>query len=1046
MSAKLSSKNFYGGNLMVKCFVALVIFFCSVGNLFAQTETKVTINVDKVLIRTALERLQKETKVHFVYDEENIDQDKRVSLSYTQAPLKIVLEDFCKQTSLRYEVKRNLILILPGKADRNVNRQSFLMKGVVTDEDGESIIGATVMIGGTSKGTVTDINGQYTLEVQSGDLVSFTFVGMTDKVIKAQVNKKMVNVQLESNATALADVVITGYQTLSKERATGSFDKVDSSVLSSRPTADLSTALQGLVAGMQATEKEDGSIDFLIRGSSSLYADKKPLLVVDGFPIQGDFSSINPNDVESVTVLKDAAAASIWGARSANGVIVVTTKKGKKDKVQVDVQAFVRIGTNPDLEYIMNQADSRTMVDYEMRAFENNWKMAAWEYAPIFSKIQNSLTLAQELYYANKYQGLSKEEMEQGLERLRNTSNRQQLKDYLMQTQLLQQYNVSISGGTERMSNYMSLMYEKNDESTIKRGYEKFMINYNNSYKVTKWLTANLITTLQRKDQETSGVTIGEFSNLSPYEMLLNEDGSYATNLNVYNRAELEKLPLEKLPYSDWSYNMLREVRGREYKTTNTMYRVQLGLNAQIIKGLNYDMRVQYESTSSEYKNYDSEDTFYARNLVNSYTEYNNETQEVGVSRIPKGGVLRSGKTEYSKHECSESIYASIDREALTKIISNLFTNAIKYSETYIHVRLWMEDTCWFLSVCNDGNVIPMEMREEIFKPFIQYKDGFSRKVSGTGIGLALARSLAELHEGNLIMDDSQKQNCFILSLPVKHEHTIAISKSEIKLKEDPKEEDPGQLQQKPRYTVLIVEDNVEMLAFVVRQLSPVYQILTATNGVEALKVLEGHTVNLIVSDIMMPEMDGLELCDRIKSDLDYSHIPIVLLTAKTTLQSKIDGLKSGADAYIEKPFSVEYLKVSVANLLSNHEKLHAAFAHSPFIQTNSMAMTKADETFLKTLNEVIVANMQNPDFCLDDMASLLNMSRSSLNRKIKGVLDMTPNDYIRLERLKKAAQLLREGECKVNEVCYMVGFNTPSYFTKCFQKQFGILPKDFVK
>lgn len=424
MSAKLSSKNFYGGNLMVKCFVALVIFFCSVGNLFAQTETKVTINVDKVLIRTALERLQKETKVHFVYDEENIDQDKRVSLSYTQAPLKIVLEDFCKQTSLRYEVKRNLILILPGKADRNVNRQSFLMKGVVTDEDGESIIGATVMIGGTSKGTVTDINGQYTLEVQSGDLVSFTFVGMTDKVIKAQVNKKMVNVQLESNATALADVVITGYQTLSKERATGSFDKVDSSVLSSRPTADLSTALQGLVAGMQATEKEDGSIDFLIRGSSSLYADKKPLLVVDGFPIQGDFSSINPNDVESVTVLKDAAAASIWGARSANGVIVVTTKKGKKDKVQVDVQAFVRIGTNPDLEYIMNQADSRTMVDYEMRAFENNWKMAAWEYAPTFSKIQNSLTLAQELYYANKYQGLSKEEMEQGLERLRNTSNR----------------------------------------------------------------------------------------------------------------------------------------------------------------------------------------------------------------------------------------------------------------------------------------------------------------------------------------------------------------------------------------------------------------------------------------------------------------------------------------------------------------------------------------------------------------------------------------------------------------------------------------------
>lgn len=159
MSTKLSSKILYCRNLMVKCFVALIIFFCSVGNLCAQTDTKVTVNVDKVLIRTALEQLQKETKVHFVYDEENIDPDKRVSLFYTQAPLKMILEDFCRQTSLRYEVKRNLILILPGKVGRNINRQSFQMKGIVTDENGESIIGATVMIGGTSRGTVTDMNG-----------------------------------------------------------------------------------------------------------------------------------------------------------------------------------------------------------------------------------------------------------------------------------------------------------------------------------------------------------------------------------------------------------------------------------------------------------------------------------------------------------------------------------------------------------------------------------------------------------------------------------------------------------------------------------------------------------------------------------------------------------------------------------------------------------------------------------------------------------------------------------------------------------------------
>ena len=241
------------------------------------------------------------------------------------------------------------------------------------------------------------------------------------------------------------------------------------------------------------------------------------------------------------------------------------------------------------------------------------------------------------------------------------------------------------------------------------------------------------------------------------------------------------------------------------------------------------------------------------------------------------------------------------------------------------------------------------------------------------------------------------------------------------------------------------MEDNAEMNKFLVRQLSESYKVLTAANGVEALKILQESIINLIISDVMMPEMDGLELCDTVKTELDYSHIPIILLTAKTTLQSRIDGLKAGADAYIEKPFSMEYLKVSISSLLKNREQLQATFMHSPFTPTNNMVISKADEEFLKKLNNLIQTNMQNPEFSLIDMADQLCMSRSSLNRKIKGLLDLTPNDYLRIERLKKAAQLLKEGSCKINEVCYMVGFNTPSYFTKCFQKQFGVLPKEFI-
>lgn len=392
-------------------------------------------------------------------------------------------------------------------------------------------------------------------------------------------------------------------------------------------------------------------------------------------------------------------------------------------------------------------------------------------------------------------------------------------------------------------------------------------------------------------------------------------------------------------------------------------------------------------------------------------------------------------------------VYASVDKEAVTKIISNLFTNAIKYAATYIQVSLSCDATRGTLSitVTNDGEVVPVEMRENIFKPFVQYK-GKEKNVVGTGIGLALSRSLTELHHGKLVMEDSVEYNCFCLSLPLRQENTIFLNDSAAAPHERADAvTDPQESFQK-KYSLLVVEDNMEMQSFLVRQLGTLYHVLKAGNGMEALDILNNQTVHLIISDIMMPVMDGIEFCNRVKNDLNYSHIPIILLTAKTNLQSKIEGIKSGADAYIEKPFSVEYLKVNITTLLENREKLRRTFIDSPFVLSDTVALTKADEAFLKRLNEVVIANMKEPEFCLDDMASMLNMSRSSLNRKIKGLLELTPNDYIRLERLKKAAQLLKEGECKINEVCYMVGFNTPSYFAKCFQKQFGVLPKDFVR
>lgn len=312
---------------------------------------------------------------------------------------------------------------------------------------------------------------------------------------------------------------------------------------------------------------------------------------------------------------------------------------------------------------------------------------------------------------------------------------------------------------------------------------------------------------------------------------------------------------------------------------------------------------------------------------------------------------------------------------------------------------------------------------------------------------MSLARSLAELHQGNLVMEKACEYNCFRLTLPVKHDNTLQLSAEFVPSDVEKSSTDTSELnanQAKP--TVLIVEDNVDMQSFIVRQLGELYIVLTANNGQEALECLDGNWVSLVISDVMMPVMDGFELCKTMKSQLNYSHIPVILLTAKTDLRSRIEGVELGADVYIDKPFSVEYLRACVANLLQNRENLRRAFARSPFVAANTMALTKADDEFIKMLDEVIQANLKNAEFSMDDMADQMNMSRSNFYRKIKGVLDLTPNEYLRLERLKKAAQLLREGEKRINEICYRVGFNSPSYFSKCFYKQFGVTPKDFAE
>ena len=391
---------------------------------------------------------------------------------------------------------------------------------------------------------------------------------------------------------------------------------------------------------------------------------------------------------------------------------------------------------------------------------------------------------------------------------------------------------------------------------------------------------------------------------------------------------------------------------------------------------------------------------------------------------------------------------AMVDSEAVTKLISNLLTNASKYTkdEVILSCVVQPEQHTFVIRVTDNGIGISKEDQKKIFKPFYQAMDN----KPGTGIGLSIVKSIVESHNGCIeVESEVNKGSSFIVTLPIEQSQE-AIQEGEANglnpaIPEDILSESLPAAVSKDKPVMLIVDDNEEMLNFLSGNFSNQYSILTAEDGIEALEKLKENDVTLIVSDWMMPRMDGVELCKALRADQDISHIPFILLTAKTDTNSKIEGMDCGADAYIEKPFSVQYLEACIKNLLDLRNLLRQKFSKMPLVPLNSIANNSMDNKFLTRINEIIEQNFSNSELSVDFLAEELCISRSGLFAKIKTLANVTPNELIQIVRLKKAAALLSENKYRINEICYMVGFNNPSYFAKCFQKQFGIKPGEFV-
>jgi ligand-binding sensor domain-containing protein/signal transduction histidine kinase/DNA-binding response OmpR family regulator len=407
------------------------------------------------------------------------------------------------------------------------------------------------------------------------------------------------------------------------------------------------------------------------------------------------------------------------------------------------------------------------------------------------------------------------------------------------------------------------------------------------------------------------------------------------------------------------------------------------------------------------------------------------------------------------------SIEVWFDRDKLEKIIMNLLSNAFKFTSpngkiTVIIEKARINDTLNSeyakISVIDDGIGISQKYLNKIFDRFFQSPEEKNITHTGTGIGLALCKSLVNLHHGKIeVTSEKNKETCFSVYLQFGNSHfdkdeiiediseiqptnTSAIDQDEI-----------NQVLPKNAHLILIVEDNYDMRKYIVSQLSGKYRFVEAENGMEGYNIAVKEIPDLIISDILMPKLSGLEFCKKIKETLTTSHIPVILLTAKATTEEKIEGIQTGADVYITKPFDIRFLHVTIKNLIETRLKLYQRFSQEVFIMPREFSNNSLDQNFLERVIDFIEKNISNEELIIKDLASHLLLSHSQTYRKIKALTGQSVTELIRTIRLKMAIKLMETGKYNVSEIAFEVGFTSPAYFTKCFREQFGKPPSEYL-
>ena len=423
----------------------------------------------------------------------------------------------------------------------------------------------------------------------------------------------------------------------------------------------------------------------------------------------------------------------------------------------------------------------------------------------------------------------------------------------------------------------------------------------------------------------------------------------------------------------------------------------------------------------------------------------------------------KAKRLSFSFEHDTDSLPIWIDRRNFDKVIMNILSNAFKFTPSggEIGIRITHDDKNATIAISDNGEKIPEDKLDKIFERFYQTASTVNDRNVGTGIGLDLTRSLVELHHGTISAHNLQEGCEFVVSIPLGNAHLkpeeMIMEEEEVSnlvepiIEETEEEESEMPVIDLPsnyRMTVVIAEDDDEIRGYLDSELSKDYDVRVCTNGREALSEILHTKPDLVVSDVMMPEMDGNTLCSKIKTNPSTNHIPVVLLTAKNRDEDKLEGLETGADAYIVKPFNMDILRRTIINLLNSHRLLQLKYGRNDSLeeQVEEVKMKSPDEKLLDRVMAAINEHLDDSDLSVDMIAEQVGISRVHLHRKMKELTGQTPHDFIRNLRLKQAANLLANHGMNVTEVMYACGFSNSASFSTVFKKFYGMSPRDYMK